>query len=50
MLIQSLLNTTGLWLDVCILDMCIYLNKLASLVNLLYQHLVRLRARLKPIY
>lgn len=50
MLVQSLLNTTSLWLDICILDMSIYLNKIALLIKLVYKFLIRLRTRLKPVY
>ena len=46
-LVQSILNTLSLWLNVCILDLHIYLFILLSPVRNLYRYLIRFRSYLK---
>ena len=46
-LVQSILNTLSLWLNVCILDLHIYLFILLSPVRNLYRQLIRFRNYLK---
>ena len=46
-LVQSILNALSLWLNVCILDLHIYLFTLLSPVRNLYRHLIRFRNYLK---
>ena len=49
-LTQNLLNSLSLWLNFCIIDAHIYLNKFFSLINEFYRLLHRYRNHLKSLH
>lgn len=48
-LIQSVLNALSIWLNICILDIYIYLNKSFDYVEKFYWYLIRLRNHLSSL-
>lgn len=47
-LVQTILNTLSLWLNVCVLDLFVYVNKLINYINIFHLYLIDLKLAIKP--